>query len=383
MRAEVVVIGGGIIGSSIAYELAKMGIKDIIVLDKSYISSGATGRCGAGVRQQWGTEMNCRLARASVEIFEKLTEELGMDIEFRQGGYLSLIENENQLEQFEKNIELQNRLDIPSRLIDTKEALEIVPYLDKEKFIKAAYCPTDGHANPFLTNFAYAKAAEKLGVKILKYTEATSIEVNNGQISAVKIKMPDNDTRSIETSVVVNAAGGYSHEVAKMAGIDIDTYSERHQILVTEPLERLFDCMVISFVSGIYVQQVPHGSFVLGIGEKEEPSHNIKASWDFLEYVTKHLTSILPFMKKIRIVRQWAGLYNKTPDAQPIIGEHEDLDGFYNAVGFSGHGFMISPITAKIIAQLITGEKPSVDISSLNAKRFEKGELFLEPSVVG
>ncbi len=376
--ADIVIIGGGIIGSSLAYYLAQRGIRDVVVLEREYISSGSTGRCGAGVRQQWGTEMNCRLSKGSVDIFEELSLELDMDIEFRQGGYLVLVENEGQIEQMEKNIALQNSLGIPSQMIGKDEAREIVPYLRDDAFIRATWCPTDGHANPFLTNFAYARAARRMGVTFLRNTEAIGIEFDGDRIIGVRTK-----DEIISTNAVVNAAGGYSREVAKMAGIELPTYSERHQILVTEPLESLFSSMVISFVSGIYVQQVPHGSFVLGIGEREEPSHNVRSSWEFLEFISRELTNILPVMHKVRIVRQWAGLYNKTPDAQPIIGEYEELPGFYNAVGFSGHGFMIAPMTSIILSQIISGEEPEVDISPLSAKRFEKGELFLEPSVVG
>ncbi|HOO52372.1 MAG TPA: FAD-binding oxidoreductase, partial [Alphaproteobacteria bacterium] len=367
----------GIIGSSIAYQLAKNGMKDVVVIEKDYISSGATGRCGAGVRQQWGTEMNCRLSKGSVDIFENLSEELGMDIEFRQGGYLSLIENDFQREQTIKNIKLQNSLNIPSKIISREEAKAIVPQINTDKFIAAAFCETDGHANPFLTNFAYYKAAERLGVVFEKKTEVVGVDIEGDSKRVVT------DKGSITTRLLVNAAGGFSREVAGMVGIKLPTFAERHQILVTEPLERLFDCMVISFMSGIYLQQVPHGSFVMGIGEKEEPSHNINSSWQFLEHFSSIVTELIPMMKNIRIVRQWAGSYNKTPDAQPIIGEHEYLKGFYNAVGFSGHGFMLAPIVSKLMMQIIMGKSMEIDISSLTALRFERGELIKEPSVVG
>lgn len=377
-NADIVIIGGGIIGSATAYYLAKAGMRNIVVLEKSYFSSGSTGRCGAGVRQQWGLEMNALLAKRSVDIFETLSDELGTDIEFRQGGYLVLIENKSQLPQFEKNITLQNSLGIPSRKITVDEALEIVPQLNPTTFIAATFCPTDGHANPHLTNYAYKQAAERLGVEFHRYTEATDISVENHRVTGVTT-----NRGYISTPIVLNAAGGYSKEVAKMAGIDIPTYSERHQIMVTEPLGRIFDCMVISFTTGLYVQQVPHGSFVMGMGEKEEPSHNTRSSWQFLEHFGRVLTNTLPFMNDVMIVRQWAGSYNKTPDAQPIVGEYHSVKGFYNAVGFSGHGFMIAPMTALTLSQIITGRQPEIDISPLSEKRFERGELIIEPSVVG
>ena len=376
---DVLIIGAGIVGSTIAYELAKLGLANTLVIDKSYFASGSTGRCGAGVRQQWGLKFNALLAKRSVEIFSNLTDELGMDIEFRQGGYLVLAHTEKQVEQFKKNIELQNSLGIPSRFVSKEESKEICPPLNTDSFIAATFCPTDGHANPFLTNYAYIRAAQRHGVEFRKYTEVIDINVENGFVDGVTLANGDR----IYAPIVVNAAGPWSKEVAKMAGIDIPTHSERHQILATEPFERIFDTMVISFQIGIYVQQVPHGNFVLGIGEKEKPSHETRATWQFLEFVTHELLNVLPIMKNIRLVRQWAGSYNKTPDSAPILGEHPDVNGFYQAVGFSGHGFMISPMTGRLMAQIIAGVEPEIDISPLSIERFEKGKFIIEPSVVG
>jgi len=375
---DIIIIGGGIVGSSLAYELNKRGITDVAIIEKSYLSSGSTGRCGAGVRQQWGLEMNCRLAKGSIDIFENLAEELDYDIEFRQGGYLVMAHDEKQVEQFEKNIELQNSLNIPSRFIDREEAREICPPINTDAFIKATYCPTDGHANPFKTNFAYARAAERLGTKIYKYTEVKDIIVENGQVTGVKT-----DRGDISSNIVVNASGPWSKQTAEMAGIDIPTYSERHQCLASEPIERLFDTMVISFQSGIYLQQVPHGNFVMGIGEVEEPNHKTESTWQWLEYFTRELLNVLPSFKDLRIVRQWGGSYNRTPDAAPILGEHSKVKGFYNSVGYSGHGFMIGPMAAVCLSQTIAGEKTTVDIAPLSADRFDKGEYVIEPSVVG
>ncbi len=376
---DVAIIGGGIVGSAIAYELCKLGIKDVVVFEKSYISSGSTGRCGAGVRQQWGLKLNALLAKKSVEIFENLSEELGMDIEFRQGGYLVLAHNERQVEQFRKNIELQNSLGIPSRFVSKEEAKEICPPLNLDAFVAATFCPTDGHANPFLTNFAYIRAARRLGATVMTHTEVVGIDTEGGKVTGVRLQSGER----ISAPIVVNAAGPWAKEVAQMTGVDIPVFPERHQILVTEPLEPMFETMVISFQIGIYLQQVPHGSFVMGIGEKEEPSHNISSSWQFLEHITGELLRLLPVMANVRIVRQWAGSYTKTPDAAPILGEHPDVKGFFQAVGFSGHGFMVAPMTARCMAKLIAGETPEIDISPLSIERFERGELVVEPSVVG
>lgn len=378
-RAAVVIIGGGVIGCATAYYLAKLGQPDVVLVERNYLTSGATGRCGAGVRQQWGLEMNCRLAKASVERFEHLSEELDYDIEFRQSGYLIIAESETKLDFFRKNVALQNSLGIPSRIISLEEAREICSYLNTEDLAGATYCPTDGHCNPFATTFAYSNAARRLGVEINPHTDVTGIEVAGDRITSVITSRGQ-----IQCEAVINAAGGYSQHVAKMVGLDLPTYSERHEIMVTEPVNHLFDTMVISFTTGLYLQQVPHGSIIMGMGDKDEPhSYNIKSSWQFLDKILSVATKTIPVLKDIRIVRQWAGLYNKTPDCQPIIGEAEPVRGFYNAVGFSGHGFMIAPITGEVIARMIMEMPIDMPIEKLTLNRFEKGDLILEPSVVG
>nr|AGF93583.1 sarcosine oxidase, beta subunit family protein [uncultured organism] len=378
-QANIVIIGGGVIGASIAYNLAEKGMQDIVVLEKNYIASGSTGSCGAGIRQQWGTKMNCLLSRKSMEIFENMNEILDTkrDIELKQGGYLLLAFSQKELDQFKENIKLQHKYDIPSQLLTVQEALDIVPQLNTEGITGAAFCPTDGHANPFRVNQAYVEAAERKGVKFYTYTEAKDIAVKNG-----KIKKVVTDKGEIATNRVVNAAGGFSKEVGQMAGIDIPTKSERHEILVTEQVNPILKPMVMSFSYNIYCQQTPDGSFVMGYGDPNEPaSHNIKASWQFLEEMSKKATNLLPFLKKVRVIRQWAGLYNVTPDAQPILDESDDVEGYYMAVGFSGHGFMIAPMTGILMAEMITGEELSIDIE-LDLERFDHGRLILEPSVV-
>lgn len=378
-KAAVVIIGGGVNGCSIAYNLAKMGERDVVVLERRFLAAGATGRCGAGVRQQWGTEMNCLLARDSMKILENMNEilETKRDIELKQGGYLLLAYSEKEMTQFRQNIALQNRLGIPSRLITPEEAREIVPYLNTERLLGGAFCAKDGHANPFLVTQAYADAARRLGVEIYTNTEVTGIRRENGRIVGV-----ETNKGYIATEKVVNAAGGYSHLIGEMVGLDLPVYAERHQILVTEPVEEMQGPMVMSFSYNIYCQQSPHGSFIMGFGDPNEPrDYNIRSSWQFLEEMAEKATWLLPPLKHLRVVRQWSGLYNMTPDRQPILAESRKVPGFYNAIGYSGHGFMISPMVGIHMAEVIFGREPSMALN-LDEERFERGELILEPSVV-
>lgn len=378
-KASVVVIGGGVVGCAIAYNLAKMGERDVVVLERNFLASGATGRCGAGVRQQWGTEMNCLLSKGSMQIFENMNEilETKRDIELKQGGYLLLAYSEKEMNQFKKNVELQHSLDIPSRLIAPEEAKEIVPYLNTDKLLGGAFCPTDGHANPFLVTQAYADAARRLGVEIYTHTEVTGIKQENGRVVGV-----ETNRGTIMTDKVVNAAGGYSASIGKMVGLDLPVYAERHQILVTEPVEPMQGPMVMSFSYNIYCQQSPHGSFIMGFGDPNEPRDgNIRSSWQFLEEMAEKATWLLPPLKHLRVVRQWSGLYNITPDRQPILCEAPEVPGFYMSIGFSGHGFMIAPMVGILMAEMILGKELSMRLS-LDLGRFERGELVLEPSVV-
>jgi sarcosine oxidase subunit beta len=378
--ASVVIIGGGISGVAIAYNLAKKGLKDIVVVEKQYLASGSTGRCGAGVRMQWGTEMNCRLAKYSIEFFERANEELEYeyDIEFNQGGYLIVASTEKEINQFKKNLELQHSLGIPSRYVTPKEAKEIVPHMDETKIIGGTFCPKDGHLNPFHTTQAYANAAKRLGVEIMTYTKVTGIKVEDGRVAGV-----ETDKGFISTPIVVDAAGGYSNEIAKMAGLEIPLYPERHQILVTEPVEHMQGPMFMSFSLNIYCQQTPHGSFIMGRGDAAEPKDfNTNSSWDFLEKMAATCCVLLPPLKKLSVVRQWSGLYEITPDRQPIYGETAEVKGFYIAAGFSGHGFMFAPVTGLVMSECILGEKPSFPIEKLDKDRFKRGEEVFEPSVV-
>ncbi len=380
LKADVVIIGAGISGCSIAYNLAVHGVNNVIVVDKSFIASGATGRCGAGVRMQWGTEMNCLLAKESIQFYENANEILDYhrDVEFHQGGYLLLATTDKEVDQFKKNVSLQNRLGIPSKMVTPKEAKEIVPHLNEKIIQQAAFCQKDGFLDPFLATDAFYQAAKRLGVRFMTFTEVKHIVKDNNRITKVVTSKGE-----ILTDTVVNAAGGYSKQVCEMVGVDIPVYSERHQILVTEPVEHVQGPMVMSFSMNLYCQQNPKGPFIMGRGDDNEPRDlRVTASWEFLEEMSKTIKNVLPPVANLRVIRQWAGLYNITPDKQPIYGKANELEGFYMAIGFSGHGFMFGPLTGRIIAEMITGQSEGIDASMLGLERFAEDNLILEPSVV-
>jgi sarcosine oxidase subunit beta len=250
--------------------------------------------------------------------------------------------------------------------------------LNTEGLYGATFCPTDGHADPFHCTFAYAKAAERLGVEISTYTEVMGLRTAGDKIAGVETAKG-----YVEAKTVVNACGFNAAVVAQMAGVDVPVKPERHQILITEPVAQVQGPMVMSFSYNLYCQQTPHGSFIMGIGDPSEPAgFNIRSSWKFLEDCSTVAVRILPLLKELRIVRQWAGLYDMSPDRSPIIDEMKGVKEFYTVAGFSGHGFMVAPMTAIILAQKLTGEPPSIDLNLFSADRYQTGKLLIEPSVV-
>ncbi|HZK29226.1 MAG TPA: FAD-binding oxidoreductase [Clostridia bacterium] len=378
--ASIVVVGGGVSGCAIAWKLASRGVRDIVLIEKDTLGNGSTGRCGAGCRMQWGAMRNCQLAQFSIQFFEQANEvlEYHRDIEFDQSGYLIVAANEEEATQFKKNVELQNSLGIESNYLSPAQAQEIVPFIDTSQIVAATFCDKDGHLNPFHTTEAYALAAERLGVTILKHTAVTGIEARNGRITAV-----ETTEGRVATPIVVNAAGGWSKQVGAMAGIELPVYVQRHQILVTEPLEPILRPMVMGFDYNIYIQQVPHGSIIMGRSDETEPLDlRATSGWRFLEEMTHTCGTLLPYLRSAKVLRQWAGHYCMTEDAQPIYGPVPELEGFYLACGFSGHGFMLAPATAQMITEMILGEPLTIDVSDLDIGRFERRELFHESSVV-
>lgn len=376
---EVIIIGGGIVGCSIAFELSQRGMTDVLVIEKGYLTSGATGRCGAGIRQQWGSELNARIAMESTHIFEHLEEYTGYNHScgLHQGGYLLVAYTEKEWAQFQENLKVQHRLGIEARAVDLKEAKEIVPYLNSEGMFGATFCQKDGHADPFHCTQAYATGAKRNGVEFLTYTEVTGLRTQGGRIAGV-----ETTKGAFEAKIVINCANVHAPELARMVGEEIPVISERHQALVTEPVAPLIDCMVMSFHRSYYVQQTPHGSFVMGIGPKEEPSFNFRSSWQFLEQNCAIICEALPILRKLKVVRQWAGQYDLSPDRNPIIDEAKEAKGFYSVCGFSGHGFMVAPRIAILLANHLTGQEDTMDIALFSQERYKTGKLLLEPSVV-
>ncbi len=379
-KAEVVIIGGGVNGCSLAYNLAKKGM-DVVLVEKNYLSSGATGACGAGIRQQWSTRENASLAIQSVKIFEGLNKELGQDIEFRQGGYLIAIHDTQEMKQAEKNIAMQRSLGLKVDILQPDKITNVVPILDVKgmRAIGATFCPTDGHANPFKTTFAYADAARKHGAEINTHTKVIGLKATKKMIHSVVT-----DQGTIHADVVVNAAGIDSKAIAEMVKVKLPLAAYRKEIMATERLEPLFEAMVISFKDGIYFSQQKEGQIVGGIPIPEEKEgYKTIPTFVFLQHMAQTLTRYAPVLKHVNLLRHWTGFYDVTPDARPILGQVKEVKGFIQCNGFSGHGFMISPSVSKLLTDLITEGKTPEVLESLSIHRFKGKKIEKELSVVG
>jgi sarcosine oxidase, subunit beta len=379
-KADVVIIGGGVTGCSLAYNLSKKGL-DVILFEKSYLSSGATGCCGAGIRQQWSTRENAEIAKKSVEIFEKLSKTLKYDIELRQGGYLIAVHNKEEMSQAEKNVEMQRSLGIKVDILSPEKINDIVSILNVKNMdvVGATFCPTDGHANPFKTTFAYANAARRHGTNIFTHTQVTGIKTEQNQIKEVLT-----EKGRVKTSIVVNAAGVWSKDIAEMVGIKVPNLPLRKEIMATERIKPLFKAMVISFKDGIYFSQQDEGHIIGGLPIPEQKSgFRTMPTFSFLQHMSKTITIYAPVLKHVNMLRHWTGFYDVTPDSRPILGETKQVKGFIHCHGFSGHGFMLSPMVAKLLSDYICEGKTSTVLENLSLDRFKGKKLTGETYVVG
>ena len=382
--ADAVIIGGGVNGLTTAYELARQGLKNIVVIEGQYIGSGSTGRCGGGIRAQWTTKENIRLAQESVAMYENMSAELGYQVFFRQGGYLMITESEQDLPALRQAVELQNSCSVPTEFLQPQDCLKIVPDLDISRLKGATFCPKDGTAYPFAVVWGYARACHRLGVKIFIRTQVRDILSDGGRIQGVVT-----DRGRINAPVVVNCAGPWARSLAAKVGVNLPNWQERHEIMVSESLKPFLDPMVISITNGIYFSQSLRGEIVGGIGDPAEPHWEDPADFDtrsqlrFAVRFARALTALYPRAGQVRMMRQWAGMYDVTPDHRPILGGVAGLEGYYHICGFSGHGFMLGPVTGKRMAAHITSGQPDEIITSLSLDRFARGDLQRDAFVVG
>lgn len=379
-NAEVVIVGAGIMGLAIAYNLARNhGVTAVTVIDKGYLCGGASGRNGGGVRAQFSSAENIQLMQESIRICRDFAHEMKINIWLRQGGYLFLVRSEAGRRTLERSVAVQNEHGLGTRMLMPQEAQRIVPELSIEGVVAASYNPDDGVVFPWPFVWGYAHAAQRLGVEIATFTEVAGIRTRGTRIEAVIT-----DKGEIRTHRVVNAAGAWSPEVARLLGVELPNHPHRHEICSTEPLKLWLKPLVADLGSGLYFSQSMRGEIVGGISNEDvPPGLDMGSSHRFLALYGRALVRACPVLGSVKVLRQWAGCYDLTPDANPIVGEIDEVEHFYQASGFMGHGFMMAPVMGRLLAEHIAEGKDSPLFQRWNLRRFKEGRLLQESMIIG
>lgn len=365
---DAVIIGGGIIGAATGYYLSKEKLK-VALLEKKYLCSGSTGRCIGGIRQQFTTKSSIQVAMESVKIFKSMSLEFGFDVEWHQGGYLFLAHCEEKEKAYKKAIEIQRAYGLDVRYLLADEIGEIVPGLNIDGLLGAAYCPLDGQANPFLVVDGYARGVRQSGGEVLTFTEVVGIRSEKNFLV-----LTENDR--FESPVVIDAAGPWASEIAQMVNVQIPAEPERHEALITERYDRFMEPMIVDYrPDGCYFQQLNSTGQLIGCytPDPKVPGKDISSTSEFLREMGGRMVRIVPKVCEIRALRQWSGSYTMSPDGSPIVGETE-IENFYIAGAMSGHGFMFGPGIGRSLAEVITTKKTSIDVSEFSSDR-EFGKL--------
>jgi sarcosine oxidase subunit beta len=378
--ADIVIIGGGVMGSSAAYHLAQRGMKNVVLLEKEeFFGTGATGRCAGGVRYQFSTEINVRLSLASLPMLERFKEEIGQEVSYRQCGYLFVATREDDVAAFRRNVELQNRLGVPTELLSGDDVRARVPLMVFADALAGTFNRQDGVADPNSVVMGYVGAAQRLGAKFVSRAEVTGIRVDGSRVEAVET------TRgSIETRLVLNAAGPWASQIGRLAGVHIPIAPIRRQMFTTSPMPEIPGDLpfVIDFAQSLYFHREGAGLLVGMSNIRETAGYDQSVDEAFELTTIEAAAARLPAIERAGRVSHWAGLYEVTPDAHPIFGR-TPLDGFYIVGGFSGHGFMHGPVAGKLMAEFILdGSYKTVDVAALDLARFDAGRLVHERSVV-
>ena len=366
-RASVVIIGGGVMGLSTAYQLARAGVTDVVLLERDELGSGSTCKAAGGVRAQFSDAVNIELGARSLRTFERFGAEFGQEIDLHQVGYLFLLDEPEQVAAFEKNIALQNELGVPSRLIEVSEAKALSPLISTDGLLAAAYSPTDGHCTPESVVSGYAGAARRAGARLVRGCAVTAIESSGGVVTRVVT-----DRGAIATDTVVCAAGAWSRGLAAMVGVDLPVVPLRRQVLTTAPLPDLapHTPFTIDFTTSFYFHGEGSG-LLLGMSDPHEtPGFRLTRSDAWLDGLGEAIERRAPSLVEIGLGAGWAGLYEMTPDHNALVGEAEEVSRFLYATGFSGHGFLMGPAIGEVVRDLYLGRTPVVDVSPLTAARF-------------
>ena len=378
--AQIVIIGGGVMGASTAYHLAKAGASEVLLLERSvHLENAATSRCAGGVRYQFATPVNIELSKISLPMLERFNDELGVDPQYRQIGYLFVLTRPQDIEPFQATVKLQRRMGVNTGWLDGAEVRRRLPLMRFEDALAGTIHPKDGLADPSSVNLGYLSRARDLGVRIAMETEAIGINLEHDRVASVTT-----NRGRVGCEHVVDAAGPWAAEVGQLVGLDIPIRPVRRQMVTTTPIPQLPQDFpfVIDFARSLYFH--PEGEGLLtGMSNPDQPAgfdQTIDEDWEVaaLEAAMQRM----PLLEKAGRLASWAGLYEVTPDAHPIFGPTE-IDGFWIVAGFSGHGFMHGPVAGKLMSEFILeGRAHTVDVSMLDLARFKAGRPIREYNVI-
>ncbi len=365
-RADVVVIGGGVIGTSVAFHLAEAGV-DVCVVERGDLASGSTSRAAGGFRAQFSDPLNIAIGLRSIEAFTRFAERPGGEIDLAQVGYLFLLDRDEDVAAFEQSVALQNELGVPSRFVSLVEVGELCPLAGVEGVLAATYCPLDGHASPEAVVQGYAAGSRRHGATVLTRCTATHIGSSAGEIHTVTT-----DGGEIETGVVVCAAGVWSPAIARMVGVDLPVQPVLREVGFTGPVTGLPRRipLTVDFSTGFYFHREGPG-LLFGMADRAQaPGLDAPTDPRWLERISEVAERRLPTLPDMGLAGGWKGAYEVTPDHNALVGEALDVSRFLYATGFSGHGFLQGPAVGEIVRDLVLGRRPFVDVSPLAVERF-------------
>src|SRR4051794_16106512 len=378
--AEVVIVGAGAIGCSIAYHLARRGQHDVVVVERATIGAGSTSKAAGGIRAQFATELEIRFSLEGIELFKRFKDEFGVDIGYTQDGYLFVVTDPAVLAKYERNVAFQNEFDIPSQIITPAEVREIAPDISLDGVIAGVWCPMDGHATPNDVCMAFAAGARQGGARFRGEPPVTGMrQVGEGRPAV------DTTDGTIETPLVVIAAGPNAAPVARMLGVEVPVVPKRRHIFVTDALDGLQRRLplVIDTGSGFYARSEGPG-LLISPGDIGDVTDYLEAAvdWGALEQTVEKGVARFPVLEQASVRSGWAGLRPLTPDDHAIVDWLPGVPGVFCAVGFCGHGFQHSPATGRHVAEWLLDGRSSLDLSPLSFARFAGRDLTIRGSLL-
>jgi sarcosine oxidase subunit beta len=365
--ADIVVIGAGAIGASIAYQLGRRGARDVVVLERDAVGAGSTSKAAGGIRVQFATRVEIELSLRALAFFKRFEDEMGVPCDFHQEGYLFVVTDEPTLARFRENVALQRSMGADVRVIAPDDARALVPALNVDDALAAVWGPADGHASPNDVVQAYAAQARALGVRIVEETPVTGIVVERGRVAGVLTP-----AGPIATRLVVNAAGPWAPLVGRMVGLELPVDPRRRHIFVTDAFDGIRHPLplVTDTGSGFYCRS-EQGAILMSPGDiGEVTEYEARVDWNVLELAVEKAVRRIPALEHAQVRHAWAGLRPLTPDGRAILDWAPGVEGLYLAVGFCGHGFQHSPGVGETVAEVLLDGRSTLDIHDLRLGRF-------------